>query len=115
MKRTILCLLMTTIAIIPGPRSSSASTQPATYELQLVYLFETVPTEYIFVIGQSGFRTVASLEKFLATLPAGTRLRWSPGCEVLGGEPLLSSEQDMPRFRAFCAEHHIDFVLVPSG
>jgi MoaA/NifB/PqqE/SkfB family radical SAM enzyme len=32
-----------------------------------------------------------------------------------GGEPLLSSEQEMEGFRAFCAEREIKFVLVPSG
>ena len=117
MKRTILCLLMMALPAA-GPRSFSASAAPVrgeTYELQLVYIFETNPTEYLFVIGQSGFKTIASLERFVATLPAGTTLRWSPGCVVLGGEPLLSSRADMAQFREFCAAHHIDFVLVPSG
>ena len=93
----------------------AASAEPLVYEMRLVYIFETVPTEHIFVIGDSGFKTVASLEKFVATLPGGTTLRWSPGCERFGDEPLLSSERDMARFVAFCRAHRVNFILVPSG
>jgi hypothetical protein len=88
---------------------------PPAYELNLIYLFDGPETEFVFVIGNSGFRTVASLEAFLASRPPGTILRWNPGCVRVGGEPLLSSETDMDEFRAFCLEHQIDFVLVPSG
>ena len=34
---------------------------------------------------------------------------------VGGGEPLLSSEQEMEDFKAFCAEKNINFILVPAG
>jgi len=37
------------------------------------------------------------------------------GCVRVGGEPLFSSESEMEAFRAFCLEHRVDFVLVPSG
>ena len=93
----------------------AARAEPLVYELRLVYIFEAVPTEYVFVIGNSGFKTVESLEKFVATLPAGTTIRWAPGCERFGDEPLLSSDKDMARFVAFCRAHQINFVLVPSG
>jgi hypothetical protein len=88
---------------------------PATYELKLVYIFESPGPELILVIGNSGFKTVSALEKFIAALPAGTKLTWNPGCERFGGEPLLSSEKEMAAFRAFCRDHKIDFVVVPSG
>jgi hypothetical protein len=87
--------------------------KPAVYELTLVYVFETPEPE--FVVGNSGFKSVASLKLFIASLPPGITLRWNPGCVRLGGEPLLSSESEMADFRAFCLEHQIDFVLVPSG
>jgi hypothetical protein len=112
-------------AIVVGLISGAARARPATtggepepppvYELQLVYIFETPEPEFVFVIGNSGFKTVAGLEDFLASRPRGTTLRWSPGCVRLGGEPLLSSENEMEEFKAFCVEHGIDFVLVPSG
>jgi hypothetical protein len=89
--------------------------KPAVYELKLVYIFETPEPELVFVVGNSGFKSVASLKSFIASLPPGTTLRWSPGCDRLGGEPLLSSESEMAEFEAFCLEHRIHFVLVPSG
>ena len=88
---------------------------PFTRELQLIYVFEGPTTEFIFVIGQSGFRSVASLKQHLETWPVGSELRWAPGCERLGGEPLLSSEEEMEAFRQFLSEKGIKFVLVPSG
>ncbi len=93
----------------------ASQSQTIPYELSLVYIFDATPTEFVFVIGNSGFKTVASLERFIATLPAGTTIRWNPGCERLGGEPLLSSEREMAKFVSFCREHRINFVLVPSG
>ena len=86
-----------------------------TYELKLVYIFESPRVDFIFVVGNSGFRTVTALQNFVASLPEGTTLRWSPGCERFGGEPLLSSDHDMDEFKAFCRQHHVNFVLVPSG
>jgi hypothetical protein len=108
MRNVILCVLL---ALIVAPLPA----QPAVYELKLVYVFDSPETEFIFVIGNSGFRSVDSLQKFIASLPAETTLRWSPGCERLGGEPLLSSQHEMARFQAFCRDHQINFVLVPSG
>lgn len=95
--------------------SAATPEEPPTYELQLVSIFETPETEFVFVIGNSGFKTIAGLKDFLASRPRGTTLRWSPGCVRIGGEPLLSSEADMEDFKAFCAEHEINFILVPSG
>lgn len=103
------------IALAVGPAGAQSDEQPPAYELELIYLFDRPETEFIFVVGNSGFRTVESLRGFLATRPAGTTLRWNLGCMRLGGEPLLSSETDMESFVAFCREHGIDFVLVTSG
>jgi hypothetical protein len=89
--------------------------EPVKRELQLVYVFEGQQPEFIFVIGQSGFKSVSSLEAHLATWSPGSELRWAPGCVRIGGEPLLSSEREMQKFRDFLAERGIRFVLVPSG
>jgi hypothetical protein len=97
------------------PAAAQSEEEPPVYELSLVYIFEAPEPEFLFVIGNSGFRTVSSLKAFLASRPEGTTLRWSPGCERLGGEPLLSSESEMEEFKAFCLENHINFVLVRSG
>jgi hypothetical protein len=103
------------IALAVEPARAQSDEQPPAYELKLVYLSDGSETEFVFVVGNSGFRTVESLRRFLASRPAGTTLRWNPGCVRLGGEPLLSSETEMDDFKAFCVEHQIDFVLVPSG
>jgi hypothetical protein len=83
--------------------------------MELVYIFEANTTEFIFVIGNAGFKSVASLKNYVGSLPAGSTLEWAPGCMRMGGEPLLSSAQELEEFKAFCAEKNINFVLVPSG
>jgi hypothetical protein len=88
---------------------------PPKYRMELVYIFEGASTEFIFVVGNVGFKSVASLKNFLGNLPTGSTLEWAPGCRRLGGEPLLASEQELEEFKAFCAEKNINFVLVPSG
>jgi hypothetical protein len=88
---------------------------PPKYRLELVYIFEAETTEFIFVIGGVGFKSVESLKNFLSSLPPGSSLEWAPGCRRMGNEPLLSSELEMAEFKAFCLERNINFVLVPSG
>jgi hypothetical protein len=88
---------------------------PPKYRMELVYIFESHQTEFIFVIGNAGFKSVASLKRHLSGLPPGAILEWAPGCMRLGGEPLLSSEPEMESFKAFCLERNINFVLIPTG
>jgi hypothetical protein len=54
------------------------------------------------------------LKKFLGGLPPGSILEWDPGCIGMGGEPLLSSAEDMEDFKAFCVTNNIKFILLPS-
>ena len=95
--------------------SGEALREPFKGELRLIYIFDGPKTAFIFVIGQSGFKSVNALKQYLETWPPGSELRWAPGCSRLGGEPLLSSEQEMKAFRAFLTRKGIKFVLVPSG
>lgn len=113
-RAAVLLGLLAPRILVPAARAQ-ADEPPPVYELQLISVFESSEPEFLFVIGNSGFKTVESLESFLATRPPGTTLKWSPGCVRVGGEPLLSSESEMEAFQAFCREHRIDFVLVPSG
>ena len=119
MNRTkhLLCLtaLLLTSMTDAGAADAARPEEPPKYRMELVYVFESNPPEFIFVIGNAGFRTVSALKAYLSTLPAGTVLEWAPGCVRFGGEPLLASPQEMEEFRAFCAERNITFVLVPSG
>ena len=95
--------------------SGEVQREPLKGELRLIYVFEEPKTAFIFVIGQSGFKSVNSLKRYLETWPPGSELKWAPGCSRLGSEPLLSSEQEVKAFRAFLKTRGIEFVLVPSG
>jgi len=101
--------------LAPAFTASGVEQEPVKRELELIYVFEGSKPEFIFVIGQSGFKSVASLEEHLKTWPRGSELRWAPGCVRVGGEPLLSSEKEMGDFRKFLERRGIRFVLVPSG
>jgi hypothetical protein len=87
---------------------------PPEYRLELISIYDA-ESEYMFVIGNTGFKSVASLKKFLSVASPGSTLKWAPGCIRFGNEPLLSSVQDMDDFKAFCVAHKINFILVPSG
>jgi len=95
--------------------SGELQREPSRGELRLIYIFEGPRTEFIFVIGQSGFKSANSLKRYLETWAPGSELRWAPSCSRLGSEPLLSSEQEMKVFRTFLQRRAIKFVLVPSG
>jgi len=60
------------------------------------------------------FKTVRALEKFLATLPAGTTVRWRQGCERFDGQP-LSSERELEDFRRFCKAHRLSLEIELSA
>jgi hypothetical protein len=115
--RTLSVLLVWLLFQVYEPASAAGDSdpQPVKRELQLIYVFEGQKPEFIFVIGQTGFKSVASLEEHLKTWAPGSELRWAPGCVRVGAEPLLSSEKDMQGFRDFLAGRGIRFVLVPSG
>ncbi len=113
--RAVLALSTTVLASAQEPEASP----PPRYRMELVYIFETEKpgsaTESIIVIGNSGFRSLAALKRFVGTLPRGAVLEWAPGCVRLGGELLLSSGKDMEEFRILCRARGIRFILHPSG
>ena len=95
--------------------SEEVRREPIKGELRLIYVFDEPKMACIFVIGQSGFTSARSLKRYLETWPPGSELKWAPGCVRFGGEPLLSSEEEMKAFRAFLKTRGIRFVFVPSG
>jgi len=80
-----LLLALVTALTVLHPAGARPEEPPPAYELELVSVFESSDPEFLFVIGNSGFRTVESVESFLATLPSGTTLKWSPAASVSEG------------------------------
>ena len=111
MKKLSVCLALCAVPVLMGQVNRS----PVQYELRLIHIFEGKEPQHVFVIGDSGFTSVDSLKAFLGTLPSGSEIKWAPGCERFGKEPLLSSEKDLEEFKTFLKEKGISFVLVPSG
>ena len=115
--KQILCL----IVMLPlgvhyaHAQKRAKSPLPPKYRLELMYVSDMASHEYIFVVGKIRFKSVASLKRFLSGLPPGSIIEWDPGCLRRGGEPLLSSREDMEDFKAFCAAQKIKLVLLPSG
>lgn len=115
-KHLLLLSVILFFAALPARAQENGQPQsPPKYRMELIYIFEGESPEFIFVIGNAGFRSVAALKRFLENLPPGSTLEWAPGCRRMGQEPLLSSEQEMDDFKAFCIEKGINFILVPSG
>lgn len=113
-----ICLFILLLAgASAAAQETPADAPPEKYRLELVRIVKSYPTDYVFVLGTVGFRSVDSLKKFLGTLPAGSIVEWAPGCMRSGDEPLISigQEQELAEFRAFCETKKIDFILVPSG
>src|ERR1700752_5369412 len=102
-KRFLCLLFMLLSAVLHLNAQDIAPPQPPEkYRMELVYIFEPGFIEYIFVIGNVGFKSITSLKNFVGNLPAGCTLEWAPGGVRRGGEPLLSSEQELADFKVFC-------------
>ncbi|MDP1822472.1 MAG: hypothetical protein Q8L48_04500 [Archangium sp.] len=83
---------------------------------QLKLSLEPVKSGWQFVIeGRGAFGTVADLRAFLEKQPRGTVLTWDAGCKRSDDQPLLSNEQDLAGFKAFCAAHGLELVMPPGG
>jgi hypothetical protein len=117
LSKQILCLpVMLLLGILQAhAQDNGQSPVRPKYELDLVRIIDADSTEYVFVVGKVGFKSVASLKRFLSNLPPGSTLEWNPGCRRFGDEPLLSSAEDIEDFRAFCSARKISFILVRSG
>ena len=69
-------------------RADEMALVPLTYHLKIVYIFEADVPELIFVVEQSGFKSVEALKNWIEGLPAGTTLEFNMSCRRMGIEPL---------------------------
>jgi hypothetical protein len=119
--RLFQCLFIFLLLVWAQPalaqREASGQPERPRYRMELVWVEDGDDDKrgYIFAVGPTGFKTVQGLKDFVARLPGGAILEWSPGCLRRGDEPLLSSDEEMESFRRFCEEHGVEFILHPSG
>ncbi len=92
----------------------STKLAPITYPLKLVYIFEEQKTEFLFVIGDVGFKSIDSLKKFIEKLPTGTTIEFQPTCKAQNDAP-LSKDVEINNLKEFCKTHSINFTVRPSG
>ena len=116
--RTMWALVLLTMSAASIGAEEPKASAPPKYRMDVVYMLETAsseaPPESIIVVGNFGFRSVAALKRFLAGLPQGAVVEWTPGCVRLGGE-LLSSVEELEDFRKFCKQEGIELVIHMSG
>ena len=93
----------------------STSLPPIVYPMKFVYIFEGKTPEVIIVVGNGGFKSIASLKKWAQNLPSGTTLAFDMTCKRLGIEPLINSEKEMDDFKEFCTRHNINLTIRPAG
>lgn len=88
---------------------------PIVYPMKFVYIFEGDKPEIIIVVGNGGFKSIASLKNWAKNLPSGTTIEFDMSCRRLGIEPLINSEKEMDDFKDFCKQHNINLVIRPAG
>ena len=113
----VLPLLLILLLAYTTRAQGTKGKQPPKYRMELIWLADSDEgeREYIFLVGSVGFKSVEGLKKFVASLARGSVIEWDPGCLRRGGEPLLSSAEEMKAWMEFCEEHGIKFILVLSG
>lgn len=105
----------TTLAVVKPKTAVSQTAEPKTYpyHMEIVAITYSYPTEWVFVIERSGFKSVDDLKKGISTLAAGSVLELKTGGRRFPNEP-LSSEKDMADFRKFCESKNVKLVFIPG-
>jgi hypothetical protein len=112
--RSAALTLLLSLILVPG-QLVAVERSPQRHDLVLVRIIDAGKPQFVFVVGEVGFRTVAGLKSFVQSLPKDSVLHWVSGCMRSGDEPLLSSDAAMEDFQRHCSKHGVKLVLVPSG
>ena len=114
MKRLLLGVAL--CAALSPALAQEVTRKPENVTMTLAWIADAgEPEEYVFVVnGLVAFKTLDGLKRYLKNLPKDSMLTWAPTCRQASG-PLLDSEEDMKKFKEFCASIGIKFTLVPSG
>lgn len=106
------------VATLAGAKPKATVTQAAepktySYHMGIVAITYSYPTEWVFVIERSGFKSSTDLKKGISSLPAGSVLELKTGGRKFPNEP-LSSEKDLADFRKFCESKNVKLVFIPG-
>jgi len=117
MKQLLFALVFVLFGTLTPAHAQVGKLQPENLTLTLAMIADAGrPIQYVFVInGVVAYRTLDGLENHLKNLPKGSSLTWAPGCCRIGQEPLINSQEEMKKFKEFCAGIGIKLVIVPSG
>jgi len=111
--------IMTIMALLGMPSFKVGQRPPETNTLSLVRIADAKTDdgyEYIYTINNiHGYKTIEGLNKYIADLPSGSTILWNPGCCRFGDEPLLTSKEEMDKFKLHCESNSVTLILVPSG
>ena len=110
---------MVIITLLALPSVTVGQRPPETNTLSLVRIADAKTDdgyEYIYTINNiQGYKTIEGLNNYIADLPSGSTIIWNPGCCRFGDEPLLTSKEDMDKFKVHCESNGVTLILVPSG
>ena len=116
MKRSVIVVALLCVALFPViAKTESGKPKAEELTMTLAWIADAgEPKQYVFVInGVVAYKTLDGLKKYIKGLPKDSTLTWAPGCRQTG--PLLSSEDEMKKFKDFCKSQGVKFTLVPSG
>jgi hypothetical protein len=98
---------------IAADETASASSQRFRYRFELVYVAESRPSEWLFVISGTGYRTLEALKRGIAKLPKPAALEFYRRGRRSPDEP-LSSEAEVAALINYAKSQDVEFIQVPS-
>ena len=98
-----------------APASAPAGRVPEKLTLAVLWVAYSQPPAYIFSINNTvAYKDLASLERSIADMPAGTTITWAPSDVVFGGEP-LRDPKELDAFKKFCEDKNVKLIIIPGG
>jgi hypothetical protein len=112
-----LCCLCFSLALCRVQAQETPRCEPAKFELQLIFVADTEPHEFIWQVTglpHCAFKSLSSysLRKWVADLSAGSTIEWFPSDALIGGE---RSGEEITQFQAFCKKEDVKFVIHMAG
>jgi hypothetical protein len=102
-------------SFVPEPgQTGTFKPVPLQLELQQIATLNRTKRSFEFELklGGSAYTSFEELKAAITKLPKDTQITWSPGCWLIGGEPLQTHWKE---FSVLCEKQGIILVVIPSG